>query len=60
MDSYELGNDILKKMVHVRMNVFKDNTKTIYNENALIVWIYVKLVLILKHALHVMSNNIHI
>ena len=51
---------ILKKMVHVRMNVFKDNTKTIYNENALIVWIYVKLVLILKHALHVMSNNIHI
>ena len=51
---------ILKKMVHVRLNVFKDNTETIYNKNALIVWIYVKLVLILKHALHVMSNNTHI
>ena len=47
-------------MVHVRLYVFKDNTETIYNKNALIVWIYVKLVLILKHALHVMSNNTHI
>ena len=38
---------ILKKMVHVRLYVFKNNSQTIYNKNALIVWIYVKLVLIL-------------